>query len=190
MSIVEKPSRLAALASLLMLAVLVSCVPAGADFVRDKTTNLLGYDNVGQLTVYSLVTRDAGVYTYSYTVTYDVGSADVHIFGLENPNDAAYSDAANDVAFDNPIYSAGSYASIEWNGDAIRVLGVGETAQFSYKSLYAPQDIDVYCYAIDGGAAAEGGAIGMGDVIPEPAGMLVLIVGAAGILPRMIRRGK
>jgi hypothetical protein len=190
MAIVERTSRLAALASFLMLVVLATCVPAGADFVRDKTTNLMGYDNVGQLTVYSLVTKDAGVYTYSYSVTYDVGTADVHIFGLENPNDAAYSDAANSMTFDNPIYSAGYYANIEWAGDAMRVLSVGQTAQFSYKSLYAPQDIDVYCYAIDGGAAADGGAIGMGDVIPEPASMLVLIAGVAGMLPKVIRRGK
>ncbi|MCL5103707.1 MAG: PEP-CTERM sorting domain-containing protein [Armatimonadetes bacterium] len=171
------------------------CVPASADFVRDMNSTLTGIGDVGSLSVYSLVTRDLVgaqyVFTYDYAVTYDTGGADVHIYGVANPNDSSYFDAQNvgvgGAHFDDPVYIGGSYANVEWSGG---ILPIGGLRHFSYKSLFAPQDIDVYAYAVDGGAAAEGTAIGMGNTIPEPGTVVALAFGLLGLAPKVIRRRK
>lgn len=172
-------------------------MPASAGFVVDKTTTLLGDDNVIQLTVYSLVTshiaNGSTVFNYTYTVTYNAGSADIHFFGVENPYDRPYFGTNNSPidanAFTDPVYesSSGVPFFIEWTGDYGRVLTTGQTRTFSYQSFYAPLATDVYCYAIDGGSAAEGGVIGMGPVVPEPASLLALACGVAGMAPGIIR---
>lgn len=175
-----------ALALVLLLAL---CVCASASIVDQKKSTLTGTGNVKQLTCNAVVTLDSGVYTYSYALTYDIGPDIVHIFKVQNPNCAAYFNASNvpvDAGtFDNPADSNSNW--IPWyNGQ----FAVGETRTFSYKSYYAPMEIDVYCYAVDGGTAAIGKTLGMRDVIPEPSSLAALVFGIAGTGSLLIKRRK
>lgn len=178
--------KTAALALVLLLAL---CVCASAGIVAQKTSTLTGSGNVKQLTCDAVVSLDAGVYTYSYTLTYDLGPDAVHIYKVQNPNYSAYFDADNtpyDASkFDNP--ADGNSGWVAWlNGELIE----GESRAFSYQSFYAPMEIDVYCYAVDGGSAAIGKTLGMGDMIPEPSSLMALVFGIVGTGSLIIRRRK
>ena len=94
-----------------VVVALVVCSPASAAVVADQTTYLTGSGAVGSLTCHAVVDLGgSGVYTYSYELTYTTGTADVHIYKVQNPNDSAYSAAQNvpidGSQFDNPTYSA------------------------------------------------------------------------------------
>ena len=198
MAIFRNCHRFVCLSPLIVLAVLLFAIPASAEIVRSLSSPLYGTGDVLQLTVNAQVDRALSggsyLYTYSYTVTYDIGTADVHIYGVENPNDSSYFNAQNSgtsgTNFIDPSYVAGSYANIEWNSGSLLMPTPTTTYSrvFSYQSRFAPQDIKVYAYAVDGGTSADGWTLGMGDMIPEPGGIIALAFGMLGLAPKFLKR--
>lgn len=174
--------------STLMLSALLAltvCAGAHASFVLDRNTELVGYDTLQHLSLYSLVTVDAGIYTYSYDLRYDAGTvASAEVFSVANWEDLGFYGAANGKDFQNPAYSPGDL-EIKWIDGHITM---GETVHFSYQSVYAPSEIEVYAYAVDGGAAAEGSALGMTTAVPEPSSLAGLALAAFGVVPLLRRR--
>ncbi|MEN6358074.1 MAG: PEP-CTERM sorting domain-containing protein [Armatimonadota bacterium] len=179
-----KTTAVFALVMLLML-----CVCASAGIVDQKTSTLKGSGNVQQLICDAVVTLDGGIYTYTYTLTYDIGPATVHIYKVQNPNYASYYNASN-TPNDAGIFTNPANGNSNWIGWQNGALDVGGSRVFSYQSSRAPMDIDVYCYAVDGGSAAIGKTLGMGETIPEPSSLLVLAFGAVGTGSLIIRRRK
>lgn len=168
----------------IVVLLLVSGVSASADWT--KTSYLNGTLTTGTpegLRCDALVTVLDSVYTYSYTLTYTGGVAPIHTYYVLNPNASSFFGATNGDGFVNPLDSA--IGQVKWINGAI---AVGQTCTFTYKSLYAPMDIDVYTVAVDTGTSAMGRTLGMGAVIPEPSSFAVLLVGAAGLVPLMRRR--
>ena len=51
-------------------------------------------------------------------------------------------------------------------------------------------DVKGFAIVIDGGSYAEGLTLVMGDVVPEPASLLVVLFGSAGVVPMILKRRK
>ena len=187
MAIFGKVSRAIMLSAL--LAVTVTWAYATPVVVRDQTDPLNGlYDDVKLLSVHTVVTLDAGVYTYKYTVDYLQGTAAVHIFSVDNPNSSYYDHPDTDSGFALPTYVP--YEMIQYGTNNGPYFAQGQTRWFSYTSQSGPQDIFVYAYVMDGGSYAEGWTVGMGQSIPEPGTFAVLAFGLIGVVPRFVRRRK
>jgi hypothetical protein len=176
-------------AALGLVLLLMLCVCASASIVDQKTSTLTGNGNVKQLTCNAVVTLDAGVYTYSYTLTYDIGPDAVHIYKIQNPNCCAYFNAAN-MPNDASKFTNPADGNSNWVGWLNGQFVVGTTRTFSYQSLYAPivRDLEVYHYAVDGGSAAIGKTLGMRDAIPEPSSLIALMFGVVGTVSVVARR--
>ena len=173
----------------IVVLTLTLCATANAAFVMDRYGELTGTGKLEHLTLYSLVTVDAGVYTYAYDLTYDVGTvATAEVFSVANWEDLPFFGAANNDGFTDPDY-------VPFQGEVLWVDGfiaLNETVHFSYQSIYGPSEISVYAYAIDGGYFADGyeAALGMTTAIPEPASVAGLALGILGFVPIALRRRK
>lgn len=140
----------------------------------------------------AVVDLTEGVYTYTYTLIYNQGIKDplsgnapyIHLFDVENPNGKSFFGAAGQ-GFTAP--ADGNDLAVEWFNGEIRE---GETRTFSYKSLCAPMEIEVFTWVVDDGTYATGTTLGMGSMIPEPSSLLALVLGTAGLVPFAIRRRK
>lgn len=182
------PRQLALAATTLLLVAL--CVSASAEVVAHKKTYITGDTTIGSITCDAVVDRALdGTYKYDYQLTYTTGTSAVHTFEIQNPNWAGFFGSSNTPTevgkFDNP--ADGNANWLVWiNGE----LPVHGTRTFSYLSRYAPQDIVVWTFVIDGGGSASGQTIGMGDTIPEPSSLAALLLGGAGLIPLIIRRRK
>lgn len=170
---------------------LIFAVAASAAWVelRNKTGVLTG--DLGTLTLFSKVEQDGSLYRYSYNLTYDVGAGGnvvTRAFAVENPDDLSYSNADNSKDFINPTYVDEEDAyEMKWYGGT---LGVGQYADFSYTSIYAPRDIDVFAYGegdVDF-AWGENVAIGQAMPIPEPSSLAGIALAVAGFAPKILRR--
>lgn len=175
--------RIFAAAALLVLALSVS---ASAVQVAHSNTYLEGDLATGTgLACDAVVDLTGGIYTYTYTLTYNAGVGGIHIFDVENPNGVNFFDAAGSAGFSGP--NNGNATWIEWLGGE---LMPGNSATFSYKSYAAPMEIEVWTYVINGGTSAVGTTLGMGAALPEPSSLIALAFGATGFLPLAIRRRK
>jgi len=171
--------------ALLMLAL---CVSASAGVVRTKTSYLTGNMVIGTkgLKCDAVVSKGLdNVFTYEYTLTYTAGVASIHTYKVQNPNTRPYTNAANTDAFTNP--PDGSATFVQWLSGA---MPVGDVRTFSYKSIYAPMELDVYTIAADTGTSALGKTLGMSGTIPEPSSLAALLFGAVGLVPLVMRRRK
>jgi hypothetical protein len=184
-----------AAAALLVLALGVS---ASAGIVAHNEGYLTGDLATGTgLACNAVVDLTGSVYTYTYTLIYTAGVIDpgtgiaggIHVFDVQNPNGVAFLSASNasgnGTHFTDP--TAGAPDWLEWVSGEINV---GQTRTFSYTSNYAPMEIEVWTYVIDGGTSADGRTLGMGDAIPEPSSLAAFLFGAAGLIPMVIRRRK
>jgi len=173
--------------TLVMVALLVMGLGVSASADWTKTSYLTGNLVTGTqgLKCDALVTVLGNVYTYSYTLTFSAGVAPIHTYKVYNPQTSGFFGGTNTDGFTNP--ANGTAAQIQWlNG----TMAVGTSCVFTYQSYCAPQDIDVYTYAIDTGRSAYGRTLGMGAMIPEPSSLAALLFGAAGLLPLVTRRRK
>lgn len=180
------PRKLAlvTVALLMGLCVSASAMVSHSHLVGDLVTTEDG------LICNAVVSQVGNVYTYDYTLIYTAGIGPIHIFDVENPNAGAFFDAVNQPVgkpdeFTDP--ADGNAGWVDWIDGEIRV---GDTRTFSYKSYYAPMEIEVWTYVINGGTSAVGTTLGMRDMIPEPSSLAALLFGAAGLLPLVIKRRK
>lgn len=175
------------LVALLTLTICAAASAAGV-FVRDLHGDLNGTGPLQHLSLYSLVTREGGIYTYAYDLTYDVGTVTMaEVFSVSNWEDLAFlPGASNNDGFTNPVYTSGD-GEIKWFDGHI---AKNQTVHFEYTSIYAPSEIGVYAYAVDGGGFADGemAALGMTTAIPEPASVAGLMMGVLGFVPAVLRR--
>jgi len=172
-----------------LLVAVTACVSAASVEVRNQTDTLWGDNNdVKRVDVHTVVTLDASIYTYTYTLTYTQGTQAIHIYGVDNPNNVLFSAPATNSGFVLPVYAP--YSLIQWGDDTGPSIAEGETKWFSYQSSNAPQDIKVYAYVVDGGSYAEGEVPGMGALIPEPGSFAALAIGLLGVSQRLWRRRK
>lgn len=164
------------------------------------TSYITGEDSVGSITCNATVSHGLdGIYTYSYELTYTTGTNDVHIFSVEDPSASEFFLAANVPAdvppvanhFLDPTYDVEN-PWVTWINGNLKapVGGVVDTRTFSYQSYYAPAEIDVFTYVMNGGDFAFGTTLGMGALIPEPSSFAALLFGAVGLVPLVIRRRK
>ncbi len=170
-----------------LLVAVTAC--AWASEVRNQTDILSGLNNdVKEVSVHTVVTLGVSIFTYTYTLTYTQGTAAIHIYSVDNPNNVLFSAPATNSGFVLPVYAP--YSMIQWGDNSGPFISQGETKWFSYESNHAPQDINVYAYAMDGGAYAEGSVPGMGATIPEPGSFAALAIGLLGVSQRLWRRRK
>jgi len=186
---------LLAAAALLMLAL---CVSASAVQVAHDEGYLTGDLATGTgLACNAVVDLEGGIYTYTYTLIFNQGLVNpltglvgaIHIFDIQNINGSEFLSATNTLGtgthFTNP--TPGSPDWLEWVSGEIKV---GQTRTFSYTSTYAPMEITVWTYVINGGTSADGKTLGMSDTIPEPSSLAAFLFGVAGLVPMVIRRRK
>lgn len=170
----------------LVIAAVALSVAASALVVDEETTTLTGLKSVKSVTCHAVVDLAGGIYTYTYDLTYNEGAV-IHIYRVQNPNLRSFFDALNvplgeTDEFTNPLNGSASWVS--WtNGD----LTQGQSRSFSYKSYYKPQEIEVWCWVVDGGDNATGKTIGMSAYIPEPGSLVVVSLGIIGLIP-VVRR--
>lgn len=181
-------TRLMAVAAVLLIAM---CTAVSADtVVLSSTDTIVGAGGIQSVTCESVVTKGLdGIYTYTYDLFFNIGDATIHTYIVQNPNNVDFFGAVNlpvsgASAFQNP---ADGYSDwLQWSSGAIHQ---GGSCTFSYKSAHAPMlDIKGWQITINGGSSAVGKTLVMGDTIPEPGSALVLLVGAAGLVPMAIKR--
>lgn len=176
-----------------VMILLAAGVVASADVVvAESIDTLTGDGTVGSIECKATVTRGAdNIYTYLYELTYTTGTSAVHTFSLGNPNCVDFYDANNIFVIGAKTFQDpedGSDRFLEWTQGEVRP---NDQHQFSYKSAYAPMlDVKGSASVIDGGCYAEGSTLVMGDVIPEPASLLVVLFGSAGVVPMILKRRK
>lgn len=183
-----------------VLALLAAIVtPALAGTVASDSATLTGEGRIQAVDVNSVVSYDAGVYTYLYTLYYRSGSVTIHQFSVENVDNVAFGTAANvpvgNISAASHAFTNPAYVQEDWAGEVLWFDGAynpGETWQFSYTSSAAPMaDVRVYTYVVNGGNTAGGeAAIGMGSMAPEPDSIMALAVGIGSIAPFVLRRRK
>lgn len=174
------------------ILLLVTCMSASADIaIVQRSTTLTGAGAVKNIACNAAVTRASdGIFTYAYELIYNTGTSPVHTYKVQNPGHINFFGAENQPVgklngeFDNPTWALADTWVTWLNG----VINPGQTRTFSYKSIYAPQEIEVWTYAVDGGSTAVGKTLGMGNTIPEPSSLLALVFGVAGLLPIVRRR--
>jgi hypothetical protein len=176
---------------LVALLTLMLCATANAAFVRDLQGDLWGTGGLQHLSLYSLVTVDAGIYTYAYDLTYDQGTVlTAEVFSVSNWEDMPFlgtpNAPTNNKDFTNPVYTPAD-GQVRWFDGHIYK---DETVHFTYQSVYAPSEIGVYAFTGDGGYYAEGeyAALGMTGVIPEPSSLAGLALAVFGFAPILRRR--
>jgi len=180
--------RTSVLMAVLLAAMMTLSIAAGATVVDEETTYLTGTGAVQSIRCHAVVDLAGGVYTYSYDLTYLAGTSAVHIYKVQNPNYVTFYDADNvpygePGEFTDPIDGTTSW--VQWIEGQ---LDVGGSRTFSYLSLYKPQEIDVWCYGVDGGSMAIGRTIGMSAFIPAPGSIVVVSMGILGLIPVVRRR--
>lgn len=175
------------------MILLAAGVVASADVVvAESIDTLTGDGTVGSIECKATVTRGVdNIYTYLYELTYTTGTSAVHTFSLENPNRANFYDANNIPVIGVKIFQDPGDGSDDFLGWTHGEIRPNDQHQFSYKSAYAPMlDVKGFASVIDGGCCAEGWTLVMGDVIPEPASLLVVLFGSAGVVPMILKRRK
>ncbi len=169
---------------------LLSCGVFADTVVATSTDTLTGHNAIQTITCNATVTQGLdNIYTYTYELLYTSGTATVHTYKVENPNQATFFDAANvpgagSTSFVDP--DDGDSYWLQWGyGD----LTPNSSCVFSYKSAYAPMvDVKGWQVVINGGSSAVGKTLVMGDTIPEPASIAVVLMGVAGMVPVALRR--
>jgi len=171
-----------------VLFTLVLAMSANATIVASRTDHLIGYGTVNDVLLNCTVDLDAGIYTYSYQLQYLTGSGTVNLFNVENPDDAAYTNAWNSGDFWNHLFvDLDDAYSVQWdNGTFV----AGQTRNFSYKSIYGYREIPVYAY-VGAGDIADGETYGMsGAAVPEPSSLAGLALAGFAMIPALRRRRK
>jgi hypothetical protein len=152
-----------------------------ADWTMDSV--LTG--QLGTVGVHAVVTQTGSTYLYNYDVTATSVSTAVSLFDVGNVEQLDFTNATNvgaTHAFTNPTYLP-FLTSVTWvDGE----LDNTKTATFSYKSDYAP--IQVETSVSGAGLSANGSTLGMTSV-PEPSTVSLFGMGALGVLG-LIRRRK
>jgi len=173
----------------IVIAAVALSVAANAAVVAEKTTSLTGTGLVKTLSCHAVVDKTGSVFTYTYDLTYVLGSESVHTYKVQNPSLVPFYGADNSPygeprEFTDPADGNGAWVSwLQGN------LDQGQTTSFSYQSLYQPMmDKDVYCQAIDSANFAIGKTIGMGTTIPEPGSIVAMSFGILGLIPMVRRR--
>ena len=117
-----------------------------------------------------------GSYLYQYTLVFAqsaLNNAPLTVFSVADVPYLAFTDqSCSDPSFTSTITSS----SVEWTGGSVPI---GNTVVFSYDSAYSWQQVNV---SLAGGLPSTGTTLGM--AIPEPASLLVLLTGAAGLARR------
>ena len=189
MAVSQLSSKKMAWVSLLVIAAVALSLPAGAALYLEDFGAMTGKLAVKHIGVHAVVDLTGGIYTYTYDLTYDTGTASVQIYKVKNPNGAAFFAVSNvplgePNVFTNP--APGSTAWVIWDEG---ILAVGTSRTFSYQSYYQPMlDKEVFCQAVDGASTATGKTIGMSSMIPEPGSILAISVGIIGLIPVVRRR--
>jgi len=172
--------RASLIVSVLALATLLLCVSADA-YTRETT--LTG--TLGTLRLIADASKVGSEWLYSYELYYQTGSVELYTFSVGNPMQVAYTNAENTDDFTNPGYNPIWEEVKWWDG----WMEVGDTVTFSYKSYNMPNlDIDVDCYAQDGGKIAWGKTIGMSELIPEPSTFAGVAIAILGLAPTLLRK--
>ncbi len=172
--------------ALLVAAALAVAILPALGQVGPTLTQLTG--DLGTLDLTTTVTLSAGVYHYQYDLYFKAkapNGGNVHSFSVDNLAQSAYTNAQNTdlPPFLNPAYNPAD-VSIDWlSGQML----VGDTVTFSYDSVYAPDPVNVYALAVNGGTSATGLTWGMGSEIPEP-GSLVALSGMLACAAGLFRR--
>ena len=188
MAVSQLSSKKMAWVSLLVIAAVALSLPAGA-YVLEDFGAMTGLGAVKHIGVHAVVDLTGSIYTYTYELTYDTGTASVQIYKVQNPNGRAFFALSNvplgePNEFTNP--APGSTLWVIWNEGN---LAVGTSRTFSYQSYYQPMlDKEVFCQAVDGASSATGKTIGMSAMIPEPGSILAISVGIIGLIPMVRRR--
>ncbi|MBI2842714.1 MAG: PEP-CTERM sorting domain-containing protein [Armatimonadetes bacterium] len=180
-------TRTTGLAILLAIVLSVSLTAAPYSSLNTQLTGPLG-----ALDLAATVDLMGSYFKYTYDLAYtsaNVGPGEqppqVHVFSVENMDDRAYTNATNSDGFTNPSYGQFWY-EIKWIDG---YLALGETVRFTYDSIYAPAEIPVHAYAVNGGAAAEGKTLGISSAaIPEPSSIAGLAMALVGVLPVLRKR--
>lgn len=148
-------------------------------------TQLTG--TIGTLDLHAEANWTGTIWQYTYTLTYTQSTVGgiIKTFQVENPYQVPYLNSNNSLSFTNPAYDPMAY-SLDWiNGR----LAPGETAVFSYESLYVPEVGQTFTLTVDAGQNAGGLTLGMSDtMVPEPGSFAVLGAMASGALFSLRRR--
>lgn len=132
---------------------------------------------IGTLNLHAEANWTGSAWLYEYTLQCTNTKSIVHVFSVGNPNKSAYSGANNTAGFANPVWNP-TQAAIQWSGSS---LSNGQTAVFSYESLFQPAPQYVSALVVDSGTYATGQTLGMNSMLNSPAvpeaGTLSLAVG-------------
>lgn len=167
----------------ILAVILVLAVTPASALTRDS----LLQGNLGLLSLHAEASWDGSGWLYQYTLTCDSTAPRVaHVFSLDNPYGSVYTEAANTGGFLDPIWSSG--VTPEWR-NVTAGLSEGDSATFSFKSIYAPADENVFVMVLNGGTAAWGDTIGMSDkatnspapAIPEAGTLSLAAAGMAAL---------
>jgi hypothetical protein len=180
--------RKCAWVGMLALAAVALSVAASAVIVDQGTAHLTGTGDVNDIQVDAVVDLTGGIFTYTYDLTYITGTAAVHIYKVQNPNVVAFFAAANVPLGEPDEFTNPANGSASWVSWTEGNLPVGGSRAFSYQSIYRPQELDVWAYAVDGSDRAIGKTIGMSASIPEPGSIVAVSLGILGLIPMVRRR--
>lgn len=137
---------------------------AAATSAAGLTMDTVLQGDLGTLSLRAEATWDGSSWLYAYALNCDsIGSKMVHVFTLDNPSLSEYYGAGNDVQFENPAWPESAF--LEWR-NVTQGLAEGQSAIFSFRSLFEPAETPVFVMVVNGGTAAWGETLGMSDRLP------------------------